>query len=59
VACVIDGGRREGEPPTVVDATVSPVRVLREGALPSNFIDATMAMGMRRRRWFKSLPASF
>ncbi len=51
VACVVEGGRREGEPATVVDATVSPVRVLREGALPGNFIDATMAMGTRRR-WF-------
>jgi L-threonylcarbamoyladenylate synthase len=49
VALVIDGGRREGEPPTLVDATVSPVRVLREGALPSNFIDATMAMSARRK----------
>ena len=51
VACVVDGGVREGQPPTVVDATVSPVRVLREGALPGNFIDATMAMSTRRR-WF-------
>ncbi len=49
VALVVDGGRREGEPPTLVDATVSPVRVLREGALPANFIDATMAMGARRK----------
>lgn len=49
VALVIDGGHREGEPPTLVDATVSPVRVLREGALPSNFIDATMAMSARRK----------
>jgi L-threonylcarbamoyladenylate synthase len=49
VALVVDGGRREGELPTLVDATVSPVRVLREGALPSNFIDATMAMGARRK----------
>ncbi len=49
VAFVLDGGQREGEPPTVVDATVTPVRVLREGALPANFIDATMAMGGRRR----------
>jgi tRNA A37 threonylcarbamoyladenosine synthetase subunit TsaC/SUA5/YrdC len=49
VACVVDGGRCEGEGPTVVDATVTPVRVLREGALPANFIDATMAMGARRR----------
>jgi tRNA A37 threonylcarbamoyladenosine synthetase subunit TsaC/SUA5/YrdC len=51
VVLVVDGGRRDGEPPTLVDATVSPVRVLREGALPSNFIDATMAMG-GRKRWF-------
>ncbi|HSZ37279.1 MAG TPA: Sua5/YciO/YrdC/YwlC family protein [Acidimicrobiales bacterium] len=51
VALVVDGGRRDGEPPTLVDATVSPVRVLREGALPSNFIDATMSMG-ERKRWF-------
>jgi hypothetical protein len=34
-----------------VDATVTPVRVLREGALPSRFIDATMAM-RSRKRWF-------
>jgi tRNA A37 threonylcarbamoyladenosine synthetase subunit TsaC/SUA5/YrdC len=51
VALVVDGGTRDGEMPTLVDATVSPVRVLREGALPSNFIDATMAMGARKR-WF-------
>ncbi len=51
VALVVDGGRRDGEPPTLVDATVTPVRVLREGALPSNFIDATMAM-RARKRWF-------
>ncbi len=49
VALVVDGGRRDGELPTLVDATVTPVRVLREGALPANFIDATMAMGGRRR----------
>ena len=51
VVLVVDGGRRDGERPTLVDATVSPVRVLREGALPSNFIDATMSMG-GRKRWF-------
>jgi tRNA A37 threonylcarbamoyladenosine synthetase subunit TsaC/SUA5/YrdC len=51
VALVVEGGTRDGELPTLVDATVSPVRVLREGALPSNFIDATMAMGARKR-WF-------
>lgn len=54
VALVVDGGRREGETPTLVDATVSPVRVLREGALPSNFIDATMAMGTRKRLFGRS-----
>jgi tRNA A37 threonylcarbamoyladenosine synthetase subunit TsaC/SUA5/YrdC len=51
VALVVDGGRREGELPTLVDATVSPIKVLREGALPANFIDATMAMGSKKR-WF-------
>jgi tRNA A37 threonylcarbamoyladenosine synthetase subunit TsaC/SUA5/YrdC len=51
VAYVVDGGHREGETPTIVDATVTPVRVLREGALPTNFFDASMAMG-NRRRWF-------
>jgi tRNA A37 threonylcarbamoyladenosine synthetase subunit TsaC/SUA5/YrdC len=54
VALVVDGGRRDGELPTLVDATVSPVRVLREGALPSNFIDATMAMGTRKRLFGRS-----
>lgn len=54
VALVVDGGRCDGETPTLVDATVSPVRVLREGALPSNFIDATMAMGARKRFFGRS-----
>ena len=49
VALVIDGGRREGLLPTVVDATVTPIRVLREGALPSSFIEGTMLMSTRRR----------
>lgn len=30
VALVVDGGRRDGPLPTVVDATVTPIRVLRE-----------------------------
>ena len=51
VALVVDGGRREGPTPTLVDATVSPVRVLREGALPASFIEGTMLMSTRRR-WF-------
>ena len=49
VALVVDGGRREGPSPTVVDATVTPIRVLREGALPSSFIEGTMLMSTRRR----------
>ena len=51
VAVVVDGGRRDGPPPTLVDATVSPIRVLREGALPASFIEGTMLMSARRR-WF-------
>lgn len=49
VALVVDGGRRDGVPPTLVDATVSPIRVLREGALPASFIEGTMLMSTRRR----------
>ena len=57
VALVVDGGRREGPPPTLVDATVSPVRVLREGALPGSFIEGTMLMSTRRRWFSRSRPA--
>jgi tRNA A37 threonylcarbamoyladenosine synthetase subunit TsaC/SUA5/YrdC len=49
VAVVVDGGRREGPSPTVVDATVTPIRVLREGALPTSFIEGTMLMSTRRK----------
>ena len=49
VTLVVDGGRRDGPPPTLVDATVSPIRVLREGALPTSFIEGTMLMSTRRR----------
>jgi tRNA A37 threonylcarbamoyladenosine synthetase subunit TsaC/SUA5/YrdC len=49
VALVVDGGRREGALPTLVDATVTPIRVLREGALPTSFIEGTMLMATRRR----------
>ena len=49
VALVVDGGRRDGPPPTLVDATVSPIRVLREGALRASFIEGTMLMSTRRR----------
>ena len=50
VALVVDGGRRDGPPPTLVDATVTPIRVLREGALPASFIEGTMLMSTRRRQ---------
>lgn len=33
VAVILDGGTCEGEPSTVLDCTVSPPRVLREGAI--------------------------
>ncbi len=49
VAVVVDGGRRDGPPPTVVDATLTPIRVLREGALPTSFIEGTMLMSTRRK----------
>ena len=49
VAVVVDGGRREGPSPTVVDATLKPIRVLREGALPASFIEGTMLMSTRRK----------
>jgi len=28
------------------------VQVIREGALPANFIEAALIMGAPRRRWF-------
>ena len=48
------GGRRRRRPtrrpaPTVVDATLTPIRVLREGALPTSFIEGTMLMSTRRK----------
>jgi tRNA A37 threonylcarbamoyladenosine synthetase subunit TsaC/SUA5/YrdC len=51
VPLVIDGGRRDGPPPTLVDATVSPFRILNEGALPASFIEGAMAMANRRLRF--------
>jgi tRNA A37 threonylcarbamoyladenosine synthetase subunit TsaC/SUA5/YrdC len=54
VAFVVDGGRREGPTPTVVDATVTPIRVLREGALPASFIEGTMLMSTRRKLFSRS-----
>ena len=49
VSLVVDGGRCEGPSPTVVDATVTPLRVLREGALPANFVEGAALMAARRR----------
>jgi tRNA A37 threonylcarbamoyladenosine synthetase subunit TsaC/SUA5/YrdC len=57
VAVVVDGGRREGAPPTVVDATVTPIRVLREGALPASFIEGTMLMSTRRKLFSRTKKA--
>ena len=54
VAVVVDGGRRDGPHPTLVDATVTPIRVLREGALPAAFIEGTMLMSTRRRLFSRS-----
>ena len=51
VACVVDGGARGGAPATVVDVTVTPLCVVRQGALPASYIEAAMLMG-NRRRWF-------
>jgi tRNA A37 threonylcarbamoyladenosine synthetase subunit TsaC/SUA5/YrdC len=56
VALVVDGGRREGPTPTVVDATVTPIRVLREGALPASFIEGTMLMSTRRKLFSRKKP---
>jgi tRNA A37 threonylcarbamoyladenosine synthetase subunit TsaC/SUA5/YrdC len=52
VACVVDGGRREGPLPTQVDATVSPLRIFREGALPASFVEGAVLMNARRRLSF-------
>ena len=54
VACVLDGGTREGPLPTQVDATVSPLRIFREGALPASFVEGAVLMNARRRlRFFR------
>jgi L-threonylcarbamoyladenylate synthase len=51
VALVVDGGSRQGPSPTLVDATVTPLRILRDGALPASFVEGAMAMANRRRRF--------
>jgi hypothetical protein len=53
VALVVDGGDRAGDPPTLVDATSTPLRVLREGALPANFVEGAVLMSSRRRGLFR------
>jgi L-threonylcarbamoyladenylate synthase len=52
VALVIDDGVRRGNGPTVVDCTVSPPVVRHVGALPESFVEGSLLMGARRRRWF-------
>jgi tRNA A37 threonylcarbamoyladenosine synthetase subunit TsaC/SUA5/YrdC len=49
VAVVVDGGTRQGLPPTVVDATAKPISFMREGLLPAPFIQGTMMMSARRK----------
>lgn len=49
VAVVVDGGTRDGLPPTVLDATVTPIKFMREGLLPASFIQGTMMMSARRK----------
>jgi tRNA threonylcarbamoyl adenosine modification protein (Sua5/YciO/YrdC/YwlC family) len=39
VALVVDGGRREGDPSTVLDCTVEPPQVLRAGRVPASALD--------------------
>ena len=53
VAVVVDGGSRQGLAPTVVDATVKPIRFMREGLLPASFIQGTMMMSARRKLFSK------
>jgi tRNA A37 threonylcarbamoyladenosine synthetase subunit TsaC/SUA5/YrdC len=45
---VLDGGRLDRPPATLVDATRSPFRVLRDGALPAAFVEGALLMGARR-----------
>jgi len=39
---VVDGGRCDGTPSTVVDCTVSPPRCLREGGVPWSWVEAAL-----------------
>lgn len=42
VALVLDGGRCEGEPSTVVDCTVEPPACLRQGGVPWAWVEAAL-----------------
>jgi len=42
VALVLDGGRCDGEPSTVVDCTVDPPACLREGGVPWAWVEAAL-----------------
>lgn len=42
VTLVVDGGRCDGEPSTVVDCTVAPPACLREGAIAWSWIEASL-----------------
>ena len=50
VALVVDGGTCDGTPSTVVDCTTSPPSCRRDGAVPWNWIEASLALGAARRR---------
>ncbi|HEY3845436.1 MAG TPA: Sua5/YciO/YrdC/YwlC family protein [Acidimicrobiales bacterium] len=52
VALILEGGTCEGPGPTVVDCTVTPFVVRHEGALPESYLDATMMMGLGKKKWF-------
>ncbi len=51
VALVVEGGACTGPGATVMDCTMSPPRLRREGALPATFIEAALLMGARRPWW--------
>jgi tRNA A37 threonylcarbamoyladenosine synthetase subunit TsaC/SUA5/YrdC len=42
LALVVDGGRCDGEPSTVADCTTSPPTLLRQGALPWDWVLAAL-----------------
>lgn len=49
IALVLDGGPAHGGPAsTVVDCTVDPPRILREGAIPADAVEATLGGSVER-----------